>query len=115
MNAPIGRLYATTPDNLDDRRRETRHATRFEAIIETSQGRRHPVLLADVSLHGCSVQTDAETVRQGAFVSIGLYGEPMLPAIVRWVRGKAAGMEFLRSVPPDRTEWHELMDFGLQG
>lgn len=115
MNAPIGRLYAASEDTLDDRRRERRHATRFAATLEMSQGRRLAVSLADVSLHGCCVQTDAETLRQGAFVSIGLDENSMLPAIVRWVRGTAAGMEFLRAIPSDRFEWHDLLDIGLDG
>lgn len=115
MNAPIGRLYSARQDTLDDRRRERRHTTHFKAVLETSQGRRHPVLLADVSHHGCCVQTDADGLRQGAFVSIGLCDDSMLPAIVRWVRGPAAGMEFLRTVPPGQTAWRDLMDFGLDG
>lgn len=113
MNAPFRRLYTASQDGLDDRRRERRHATRFEATVETSKGGRLSVFLADVSLHGCCVQTEADALRQGAFVSIGLCEESMLPAIVRWVRGQAAGMEFLRAVPPDQVEWYDLMDHGL--
>lgn len=113
MNAPLGRLYASKQDTYDDRRRERRHPTRFEATLETSRGGRLAVLLADVSLHGCCIQTDGEALRQGAFVSIGLCEDSMLPAIVRWVRGRAAGMEFLRTVPPERVEWYDLMDIGL--
>lgn len=115
VNAPIGRLYTARQDTLDDRRRERRHATHFEAVLETSQGRRTSVLLADISHHGCCVQTDADELRQGAFVSIGLCEDSMLPAIVRWVRGQAAGMEFLRAVPADQTAWLDLMDLGLDG
>lgn len=113
MNAPLGRLYATPQDAEDERRRERRRPIRFSAFLETSRGGRMDVLLADVSLHGCCVQTEAETLRQGAFVAIGVGEEPALPAIVRWVRGRTAGMEFLHAVPPERAEWHDLMDFGL--
>lgn len=115
MNAPIGRLYAAPQDTLDDRRRERRHRTQFEAILQFSQGRRLTVLLADLSLHGCCVQIDSEAPRQGAFVSVGLDEGSMLPAIVRWIRGSAVGMEFLRAIPPERVEWHDLMDIGLDG
>ncbi|HKR93134.1 PilZ domain-containing protein [Novosphingobium sp.] len=115
MNAPIGRLYASSQDTLDDRRRERRHTTCFDALLETPRGGRVPVLLADVSLHGCCVQIDSDALRQGAFVSIGMCDDSMLPAVVRWVRGNAAGMEFLRAVPPEQVEWHDLMDFGLDG
>lgn len=115
MNAPIGRLYAANHDTLDDRRRERRHVTRFDATLEMSQGRRLPVLLADISLHGCCVEIDGEAPRQGAFVSIGLDERSMLPAIVRWVRGNAVGMEFLRAIPADQFEWHDLLDSRLDG
>jgi hypothetical protein len=115
VNAPLKRLYAAQQATFDDRRREPRHATRFEAILETSQGRRLPVQLADISLHGCSVRAEGDGLRQGAFVSIGLCDDSMLSAVVRWVRGDAAGMEFLRAVPANQTAWHDLMDFGLDG
>lgn len=114
MNAPLPRLYPSPQETRDDRRRERRHLARFEAMLKTSQGRRIPVLLADVSLHGCCVQTDADAVRQGAFVSIGMGEEPMLSAIVRWVRGDTAGMEFLHAVPPELFHWHDIMHAGME-
>ena len=114
MNAPLPRLYPSPQADRDDRRRERRHLARFAAVLKTSQGRQLSVMLTDVSLHGCCVQTDADAVRQGTFVSIGLGEEPMLPAIVRWVRGETAGMEFLHSVPSDRFDWHDMMHAGLE-
>lgn len=113
MNAPFGRLYAAETQSFDDRRREQRHPAHFEAFVETSQQRRMPALLADVSLHGCCVQTDEETLRQGSFVSVGLDDASIVLAVVRWVRGNAAGMEFLRAIPKDQTAWHDLMDLSL--
>ena len=115
MNAPLGRLYAAPEASGRERRRERRHTIRFSAIVETARGGRIPVLLADVSLHGCCVQAETEALRQGAIVSIALGDDPALSAIVRWVRGAAAGLEFLHAVPHDRVEWHDLMDFGLDG
>lgn len=115
MNAPLGRLYAAPEVSGPERRRERRHTIRFAATLETARGGRIPVLLADVSLHGCCVQTEAEALRQGAIVSIALGDDPALQAIVRWVRGHSAGLEFLRAVPPDHEEWHDLMDLGLDG
>jgi len=118
VNAPIGRLSAVADlpgKSARDRRRETRHTTCFEARLESTRGGSMAVLLADVSLHGCSVRGTSDWLRQGAFVSIGLGESPTLAAIVRWVRGDAAGMEFLRPVPGERHEWHDLMDYGLEG
>jgi hypothetical protein len=115
MNAPLGRLNVPFGISAADRRREQRHVTCFEATLEFSNGGQTPVLLADVSLHGCSVRADTDLLRQGAFVSIGLGAESKVPAIVRWIRGGSAGMEFLRQVPADRSDWHALMDTGLEG
>lgn len=69
-------------------------------------------MLSDVSLHGCCVVAGAEAFRQGSFVAIGIGDHPCLPAIVRWVRAHAVGMEFLHPVPAERMEWHDLMDMG---
>lgn len=110
VNAPFRTHSAASEFSMADRRREPRHATCFEATLEFSNGSYASALLTDVSLHGCCVRTDADTLRQGAFVSIGLGAESKMPAIVRWVRGNAAGMEFLRQVPVSRTDWHALMD-----
>lgn len=110
VNAPLRTLSGSSPSPMADRRREPRHATCFEATLEFSNGSYASALLADVSLHGCCVRTDADWLRQGAFVSIGLGGEPKMPAIVRWVRGNAAGMEFLREVPVSRTDWRQLIE-----
>lgn len=115
MNAPLARLYSSTQTRQeiapDERRREQRHATRYAAWVETSRGERADTVLVDVSLHGCCVSGPGDWLRQGAFVSIGLGQGTALKAVVRWIRGDVAGMEFLHAVPPGAREWHELMDF----
>lgn len=93
-----------------DRRKEKRFAAGFPARLRSSNGEQAEVTVADVSLHGCSVNTDAKWIGQGKFVSIGLGDKPMLQAIVRWVRSGSAGMEFVREIPEDRDEWQELID-----
>lgn len=115
VNTLPRRFIAADEITAEDRRREPRHPTCFEATLEFSNGTYASALLADVSLHGCCVRTDADSLRQGAFVSIGLGAEPKMPAIVRWVRGNAAGMEFLRQVPTHRHDWQAMMDTGLEG
>ncbi|TCM21609.1 PilZ domain-containing protein [Novosphingobium sp. PhB165] len=115
MNAPLARLYSSAPISRstsvgDERRREQRHATRYSASVESSRGEQAGVVLADVSLHGCCISGEAVWLRQGAFVSIRIGQGATLKAVVRWVRGDSAGMEFLHAVPSDAREWHELMD-----
>jgi len=92
-----------------NRRKERRYAAGFPARLKSSEGELTDVMVAEVSLHGCSVNTDAQWIGQGKFVSIGLSEKPMLLAIVRWVRSGSAGMEFVREISEDRDEWQELI------
>ncbi len=92
------------------RRRERRFETWFDATLETAHGDRANVRIAEVSLHGCRIKGDLSWIRNGAFISIAAEGGSKLQAIIRWVREDSAGMEFLRPVPQECTEWHDLMD-----
>lgn len=93
-----------------NRRREPRFSTWFDARIDNGRGESVNVLLAEVSLHGCRIQADEPWLRVGGFLSIRIEQGAQLQAIVRWVRDGAAGMEFLRPIPADCGEWHDLMD-----
>ncbi|MCB2079285.1 MAG: PilZ domain-containing protein [Novosphingobium sp.] len=115
MTAKLARLAPVETDTQDDRRREARHTARGFVRVESVRGDKADATLADVSTHGCAIKVEAEWLRIGGFVSIGLEDQPLLQAIVRWVRDGNAGMEFLRPVPPDRVEWHELMDASFGG
>lgn len=118
MNVPLARLdgeklaqrRVKPKAKSPERRKEPRISARYEAIIESSKGQSEEVLLIDVSMHGCCVETEADWLRNGSFVSIGLDDQPKLSAIVRWVRDGSVGMEFLRPIPTDRDEWHEMLD-----
>jgi len=100
----------TVAEVFTDRRRESRVPARFSAVLRFSDGASSEVELADVSTHGCCVRSEDAGLRIGRFVSVGLDEESMLQAVVRWVRDGAAGMEFLRPIPPERCEWYDLMD-----
>lgn len=80
----------------------TRRAGRFLAhsrvTIRSNHGDRSKGFLRDVSVFGCSLQSDAVWLRTGMFVSIGLSGDWTIQAIVRWVRDGRAGVEFLRPI-----------------
>ena len=112
MKRQLARLD-NAPADHSDRRREPRYPARFRATLETAAGERGTAILVDVSTHGCSVESDAEWLRPGRFMSIALGKQPPLETVVRWVRDGAAGMEFLRPIPAERAEWHELMDMSL--
>ncbi len=113
MNVRLMRVEGMEARSDTDRRREPRFATRIDARLLSSTGQETNVQLAEVSLHGCRITISEPWLRNGMFVSIGLGDEPMLEAIVRWVRGGDAGMEFLWPIPPERREWHELADMAF--
>ena len=100
----------TVVEVIPERRREARVPARYQARLQFSSDDCAEVQLADISMHGCCVRGEATGLRIGRFVSVGIDEEPMLPAVIRWVRDNAAGMEFLRPIPPERHEWHELIE-----
>lgn len=110
VNSLREKVSAKSETPAAERRREARHATRFDATLELPDGDQFSVLLTDVSLHGCALQAESDFLHQGSVVAIGVGAEPRISAVVRWVHGNAAGMEFLRQAPTDRASWRALMD-----
>jgi len=101
-------LYDTAPF-VERRKGKRRRAIANRVSILSLNGEEVEVDLADVSLYGCAIRSDAEWLRVGGFISIGIGGKPWVQAIVRWIRNGQAGMEFLRPIPPERVEWRELI------
>jgi hypothetical protein len=110
MSTKLARLPATSEEPGAERRQFPRHEAWATAMLRSSHGEETEANIADVSTHGCCIKCEAEWLRTGSFVSIGLEDEPPLQAIIRWVRDGATGMEFLRPIPPERTEWHALLE-----
>ena len=110
MTTKLARLNTPSSEKGAERRRAPRYPTWTEATLHSMQGKTFKVMLVDVSAHGCSVRLKAGDLRAGNFVSVGFADEPPLQAIIRWVRNGSAGMEFLRPIPPERSDWLALMD-----
>jgi len=79
-------------------------------MVEGAPGESFETPLSDVSIFGCSIRRDATWIRPGRVLSLSLDGTAPIQAIVRWVSDGAAGMEFMREIPRERTEWHALLD-----
>lgn len=79
-------------------RRVSRLRSRTHVTVLSNHGDRSKALVRDVSVHGCSLQTDATWIRLGQFVSLRLSSEWSIQAIIRWVRDDRAGVEFLRPI-----------------
>ena len=112
MSGKLARLQTghEPADAASERRREPRHPVRAKGYVQSSRGDRAEACVVDVSSHGCAIQVEAAWLRPGSFVAVRIGEHPPLRAIIRWVRGGGAGMEFLGPIPPDRSEWHDLMD-----
>jgi hypothetical protein len=110
MSRKLARLPATSDETGPERRRSARHPAWGTARLQSSHGENCEAMLADLSTHGCCVISEVTWLRTGTFVTIGIAEEPPLAAIVRWVRDGSVGMEFLRPIPPERSEWHTLLD-----
>ena len=110
MSAVLARLNAVYDAVVPKRRKVSRRLAWAMATVGSADGDSSHVNLADISSHGLRIGGAESWLRTGQFVSIALDSEPPLHAIVRWVRDNEAGMEFLRPIPQDRTEWHALID-----
>ncbi|MGE3691933.1 MAG: PilZ domain-containing protein [Novosphingobium sp.] len=110
MNVVAGRFAEAQDITPVERRRSVRHSVFAEATITSSRGLKAGAELADLSSHGVRLVTEAPWLRLGQFVSITLESDAPVQAIVRWIRGGEAGMEFLRPIPADRTAWHAIID-----
>lgn len=109
MSAAISRLTPVQERQSENRRRTSRLAARAVAQLNSMDGEHVRVAIGDLSAHGCSVRCLSDWLRAGRFVSVGIEDQPPLPALIRWVRDDIAGLEFLRPIPADRSEWHSLI------
>jgi hypothetical protein len=93
-----------------DRRREPRAAGGVSASVIMAGREPAEARLTHVSLYGCCVETSANWLRPGRFVAIALPSGSPLASIVRWTRGDLAGLELLRALPVERSDWLALID-----
>ena len=62
----------------------------------TKDGQTGRVILAEISCHGCRLYADDMTLLKGQWITIQPDKMEGMPAIVRWVDKKRAGVEFER-------------------
>ena len=109
MVKAMKRLEDSPVSERPKRRKSERTPSRAVVYIGHNQGERIEATLCDLSTFGCAIRTKAEWLRIGKFISIQLGDLPSLQALIRWVEGGTAGLEFLRPIPSERTEWHRLL------
>lgn len=110
MTEPFARIAGMAEGPQSERRRYPRQPAWAMAQLRSGQGEACEAVLTDVTAHGCSLRCDADWLRAGAFVSLGLEDDPPLTAIIRWVRDDCAGLEFLRAVSAEHIGWRALLD-----
>lgn len=110
MVSMLARIDAPGEAMLPDQRRAPRAIVAVEAEVRSSRGERASMTIANISVHGCNINGEADWLRLGLFVTVEHNAGEALSAIVRWVRGASAGLEFLRPVPAGHAAWHDLID-----
>ncbi len=81
-----------------ERRRVSRQVAHCDIAIASSSGETASARVNDVSPYGCNLESEAEWLRTGRFVTLNA-GERAIQAVVRWSRDGVAGVEFLRPIP----------------
>ena len=110
MGTVLAHIEAIGEAIMPSRRKAARSIVHVGASVTSAHGDSAKVTINNVSTHGCNVTGDADWMRMGSFVGVGLEGSQPLQAIVRWMRDGTAGLEFLRPVPADNAAWHELIN-----
>lgn len=100
---------------LSEARRAARRPTSIAVTIASTQGSESPVVVRDISTHGCSIEGNADWIKPGAFVDLRPAGEAVVTGapvtgIVRWTREGAAGIEFVRPLAPGGGGLASLID-----
>lgn len=99
---PIAQLPARPAPRT---RKAHRQPASGAAQVQSSHGDHAGARLRDISIYGCNLVSDADWLRIGSFVTIRLPADRSIQAIVRWVRGNACGVEFIRPIPAADADW----------
>ena len=91
-------------------RRVARRLSSIEVTIASAQGAETPVVIRDISTHGCSIGWNADWMKPGGFVYLRAAGGAAVTGIVRWTREGAAGIEFVRPLAPGGGGLASLID-----
>jgi hypothetical protein len=112
MLASMPRLYGASEARKTDSeaRRVARKPSQIDVTVTSAQGAETPVVIGDISSHGCSIGRDADWLKQGVFVWLRAGSEAAIIGIVRWIREETAGIEFVRPLAPGAYGLASLID-----
>jgi hypothetical protein len=94
----LGRGMELGADLPRSRRRVERQRADTLVPIASPSGEQTVAAIRNVSIHGCNLQTDADWLRMGRVIGIGIGPERKVQGIVRWTRDGSTGVEFLRAL-----------------
>lgn len=92
------------------RRAARRHAQVSAKIQSAVAGKAAMATIVDISTNGCCLTAAVDWLRTGGFITIKLERDEPVQAIVRWVRGDSAGVEFLRPLSFEQVAWRKVID-----
>jgi hypothetical protein len=92
-----------------NRREVSRYRTKAAVEVANTSGAKAAMSVEDISSHGCSIKGDVQWLRLGMILSIVLANEQPVQAVIRWVRGGKAGVEFFRPLTAAQSGWQRLI------
>ncbi|MFM5929567.1 MAG: PilZ domain-containing protein [Novosphingobium sp.] len=88
----------STPANVTVMRRSPRFVTAMQARLRIPGGPAEPVVITDLSQHGCRIECWGITVARGDSVILRPEGLESLCATVCWIKGPLIGLAFGRAL-----------------
>ena len=101
--------------NYAERRQAERLDTKQKVDCRNAQGLLPEVWLVDLGVTGCQVIIRSGHLAVGQQVVIRPNGLEGLPAVVRWVAGDRAGIEFARELHPSVLDYLLQSEITSQG
>ncbi len=105
MNTKPGQIARLTVSGRPLTRKTDRRPAWGTLVVQSTHGERATGKLRDISTYGCNLVCDASWLRTGIFIALHCSGDRTIQAIVRWVRGGACGVEFLRPITAADADW----------
>lgn len=105
MHAKPGQIARLTVSGRPLTRKTDRRPAWGTLVVQSSHGERSTGILRDISTYGCNLVCNETWLRTGIFIALHFSSDRSIQAIVRWVRGGACGIEFLRPISAADAEW----------
>lgn len=85
---------------MEEIRRDHRSPRLLRGALESASGKRHDLLIKNISRHGLGAKFSGHEVKQGEHVVVDLPKIGRLTGTVQWVRGGGIGLKITEEIDP---------------